>query len=295
MVRIASSSKLIVLSFLLMVLVFASCKTSRVITTVNVKPISTNKLLKNVTENSLNYESLSVSRINCQFSGSQQKTSFKISLKAIRDKKIMASITKLNIPVGRVLLTPDSVIYVNYIDRNYFVDDYTYLSNFLNIDLDFFTIQSIISNSAFSYRNDEKDRDFKTFSTSVDSGFYVLQSEKERKVFRLEEKGKPAKIERRLKRLEDNALILQKMYFNPANFALTRLLIEDKTNNRKMEMVFDEFVKVLNKDYPASVDMSFNSESQNVSLKIRMSGFSTEKLESLNLEIPEKYQKIKVN
>jgi hypothetical protein len=85
------------------------------------------------------------------------------------------------------------------------------------------------------------------------------------------------------------------MYFNPANFALTRLLIEDKTNNRKMEMIFDEFVKVLNKDYPASVDMSFNSESQNVSLKIRMSGFSTEKLESLNLEIPEKYQKIKVN
>ena len=207
----------------------------------------------------------------------------------------MASITKLNIPVGRVLLTPDSVIYVNYIDRNYFVDDYTYLSNFLNIDLDFGTIQSIISNSAFSYRNDEKDRDFKTFSTSVESGLYVLQSEKERKVFRLEEKGKPAKIERRLKRLEDNALILQKMYFNPANFALTRLLIEDKTNNRKMEMIFDEFVKVLNKDYPAAVDMSFNSASENVSLKIRMSGFSTEKLESLNLEIPEKYQKIKVN
>lgn len=295
MARIFSSSKFIIFGFLLIVLGFTSCKTSREITTVNVKPISTSRLLKNVTENSLNYENLSVSRINCQFYGSQQKTSFRISLKAIKDKKILASITKLNIPVGRVLLTPDSVIYVNYIDRNYFVDDYTYLSNFLNIDLDFATIQSIISNSAFSYRNDEKDRDFKTFSTSVEAGLYVLQSEKERKVFRLEEKGKPAKIERRLKRLEDNALILQKMYFNPANFALTRLLIEDKTNKRKMEMIFDDFVKVLNKDYPSAMDLSFNSESDSVSLKIRMSGFSTEKPESLNLEIPEKYQKIKVN
>lgn len=295
MAGISSSSKLVVFGFLLMVLGFASCKTSREIITANVKPISTTKLLKNVTENSLSYESFSVSRINCQFNGSQQKTSFRINLKAIKDKKILASITKLNIPVGRVLLTPDSVIYVNYIDRNFFIDDYTYLSQILNIDLDFATIQSIISNSAFSYRNDEKDRDFKTFSTSVESGMYVLQSEKERKVFRLDEKGKPAKIERRLKRLEDNALILQKMYFNPANFALTRLLIEDKTNDRKMEMIFDEFVKVLNKDYPAAMDMSFNSESDSVSLKIRMSGFSTEKLESLNLEIPEKYQKIKVN
>jgi hypothetical protein len=170
-----------------------------------------------------------------------------------------------------------------------------YLSNFLNIDLDFGTIQSIISNSAFSYRNDEKDKDFKTFSTAVESGLYVLQSEKERKVFKMEEKGREGKIERRLKRLEDNALILQKMYFNPVNFALMKLLIEDKTNNRKMEMNFDEFVKVMEKDYPGAVDVSFNTESENISLKIRMSGFSTEKLDSFNLEIPEKYQQIKVN
>ena len=295
MAKFSSSSKLLIFAFLLIALGFSSCKTTREVATTNVKSIGTAKLLKNVTENSLVYESLSISRINCQYSGNQSKTSFKISLKAIKDKKILASITKLNIPVGRVLLTPDSVIYVNYIDRNYFVDDYAYLSNFLNIDLDFNTIQALISNSAFSYRNDEKDKDFKTFSTSVESGMYVLQSEKERKVFKMEEKGKEGKIERRLKRLEDNALILQKMYFNPANFALTKLLIEDKTNNRKMEMNFDEFVKVMDKDYPGAIDMSFNTESENITLNIRMSGFSTEKLDAFYLEIPEKYQQIKVN
>ena len=124
---------------------------------------------------------------------------------------------------------------------------------------------------------------------------YVLQSEKERKVYKMETKGKTGKIDRRLKRLDDNALILQKMSFNPKNFALTKLLIEDKTNDRKMEMIFADFVKVMNKDYPGSIDMSFISESDNVGLRIRMSGFSTEKLNSLNLEIPEKYQQIKVN
>lgn len=280
---------------MLIALGFSSCKTSREITTTHIKPIGTAKLLKNIEENRLVYESLSISRINCQFSGNQSKTSFRISLKAIKDEKILGSITKLNIPVGRVLLTPDSVIYVNYIERNYFVDDYTFLSNFLNIDLDFATIQAIISNSAFSYRNDEKDKDFRTFSTSVESGMYVLQSEKERKVYKMDEKEKTGKIERRLKRLDDNALILQKMSFNPTNFALVKLLIEDKTNNRKMEMIFDEFVRVLDKDYPGAIDMSFNSQSDNIVLKMRMNGFSTEKLDSLNLVIPEKYQQIKVN
>lgn len=290
-----SSSKFVLIVFLLIAIGFSSCKTPREISKSNIKPLSTQKLLKNLEENSLVYESLSISRINCQFTGNQSKTSFRISLKAIKDQRILASITKLNIPIGRVLLTPDSVIYVNYIDRSFFVDDYTFLSNFLNIDLDFNTIQAIISNNAFSYRNDEKDRDFKTFTTSVESDFYVLQSEKEKKVFRMEEKGRTGKIERRLKRLDDNALILQKMYFNPTNFALTKLLIEDKTNHRKMEMNFDEFVKVLNKDYPGTIDMSVISESDNIFLKVRMSGFSTEKIDLLNLEIPEKYQQIRVN
>ena len=295
MVKFLPPSKIFIFAFLISVLGFSSCKTTREIPTENIKPIGTAKLLKNVEDNSLVYQSFSISRINCQFSGNQSKTSFKISLKAIKDEKILASITKLNIPVGRVLLTPDSVIYVNYIDRNYFVDDYSYLSNFLNIDLDFATIQSIISNSAFSYRNDEKEKDFRTFSTSIESGMYVLQSEKERKVYKMDAKGKTGKIDRRLKRLDDNALILQKMSFNPKNFALTKLLIEDKTNDRKMEMIFADFVKVMNKDYPGSIDMSFISESDNVGLRIRMSGFSIEKLNSLNLEIPEKYQQIKVN
>ena len=290
-----SSYRILIIAFLLIAIGFSSCKAPREISKANIKPLSTQKLLKILEENSLVYESLSINRMNCQFTGNQSKTSFRISLKAIKDQKILASITKLNIPVGRVLLTPDSVIYVNYIERNYFVDDYTFLSNFLNIDLDFNSIQSVISNNAFSYRNDEKDRDFKTFNTSVESGMYVLQSEKEKKVFKMDEKGKTGKIERRLKRLDDNALILQKMYFNPTNFALTKLLIEDKTNRRKMEMNFDEFVKVLSKDYPGTIDMSFLSESDHIFLKVRMSGFSTDKLDSLNLEIPEKYQQIKVN
>jgi len=282
--------------FVVLVLIgFTSCKTTREISTVVAKPISTAKLLKNVEENSFDYSSFSIKRINCQFSSNKNRATFKVNLKAIRDKEILVAISKLNIPVGRVLLTPDSVKYVNYIDRNYFVDDYHYLSSFLNIDLDFASIQSIISNNAFSYRNDPKNKDFKTFESFIETGMYVLQSEKEKKIFKLDEKGRTGKIERRLKRLDDNALILQKMYFSPSNYALNKLLIVDKTNERTMELNFDEFVKVENKDYPGFISMNFISELQKVSLTIRMSGFSTEKLDSFSFNIPEKYQQIKVN
>ena len=274
---------------------FTSCRTARELPVVEARPMSTGRLLKKVEQNAFDYNQLSIRRISCQFSDNDSKTNFRVNLKAIRNKKILVSISKLNIPVGRVLLTPDSVKYVNYLDRNYFVDDYTYLSRFLNIDLDFYTIQSILSNNAFSYRNDRKNKDFRNFISYIDSGMYVVQSEKERKITKIEEKGKTGKMERRLKRLDQDALILQKMYFNPGNFALVKLIIDDKTNDRKMEMDFDDFTKVKDKDYPGFISMQFNSPRGEVSLKIRMSGFSTEKINSFNFRIPEKYEQIHVN
>lgn len=290
--------KIPVIALLLMVLWLSSCRTARELPTAAVKPMSTGKLLKKIEQNTLDYEYLTIKRISCQFSNNDKKTNFIINLKTLKDEKILVSISKLRVPVGRVLLTPDSVKYVNYIDHNFFVDDYSYLSSFLNIDLDFATVQSIVSNNAFSYRNDAKNKDFKTFKSFVENGMYVLQSEKTKKIFKMEKKskvGKTGKIERRMKRLDDEALIIQKMYFSPANFALTELIINDKTNDRIMNMKFNNFVEVQKKDYPGVIDMSFNSEQNEVKLKLKMSGFSTDKINSFTINIPEKYDEIKVD
>ncbi len=287
-----------VIGLLLITFWLSSCRSTRELPTSTVKPISAGKLLMNVKQNAFDYEYFTIKRISCQFSNNDKKANFVINLRTLKDEKILVSISKLKIPVGRVLLTPDSVKYVNYIDKNYFVDDYSYLSSFLNIDLDFATVQSIISNHAFSYRNDSKDKDFKTFKSFVEDGMYVLQSEKTKKIFKMEEKskiGKTGKIDRRMKRLDDEALILQTMYFDPTNFALTELIIEDKTNDRKMNMNFNNFVKIQNNDYPGAIDLGFDSEQNEMKLKLKMTGFSTDIINSFNIKIPEKYEQIKVD
>jgi hypothetical protein len=281
-----------ILSWVLLIFIAASCKAPKELARIDIKPMGTNRLLKKIEENAFDYDYLTIRRINCQFSSNQSKSSFRINLKAKRDEKILVSISKLNIPVGRVLLTPDSVIYVNYIDHNYFMDDYSFISDFLNMDVDFNTVQSIISNDAFSYRDDPRD-DFKTFDSFVEDGQYVLQSEKNRKVYKMEN-GNPQKIERRLKRLDAEALILQKMFFDPKSYSLTRLDIQDKTNNRNIFMNFGDFTKVGKREYPESIDMAFLSAQEQINMKIRLSGFSTDKVASFSIKIPEKYEQIRV-
>ncbi len=280
-------------TFVVLVFLAASCRAPKELARADLKPMGTNRLLKNIEENSFDYNYLTIRRINCQFSSSQSKSSFRINLKAKKDEKILVSISKLNIPVGRVLLTPDSVIYVNYIDHNYFIDDYSFISDFLNMDVDFNTVQSIISNNVFSYRDDPRD-DYKTFDSFVEDGQYVLQSEKNRKVFKMDN-GNPQKIERRLRRLDAEALILQKMFFDPDNYSLTRLDIQDKTNNRNIHMDFGDFTKVEKRAYPESIDMAFLSAQEEIKMKIRMNGFSTEKITSFSIKIPEKYEQIRVD
>lgn len=289
--------KLPVIFILALGLWFSSCKTAKVVPVAEVKakPISTNKLLKKVEANAFDYECLTIKSIRCNFTSTKSKASFKINLKTVRDEKILVSISKINIPVGRVLLTPDSVIYVNYIEREYFKDDYSYLSKFLHIDLDFATIQSIISNNAFSYRNDAKNKDYRTFRSYIENNEYVLQSEKERKMFKLDEKDKPNKIERRLKRLDDQALILQRMFFEPANFSLTKLELDDKTNRRNMSLDFSNFQEVESMEYPGNMNMNFIAPEEKINMKIKLSGFSTDKISSLDIKIPQKYDQIQVN
>jgi hypothetical protein len=280
---------------IILVFSLSSCKTTSELPTVEARPISTAKLLKKVEQNAFDYEYLTIKSIRCNFTSTKSKAAFKINLKAQHDQKILVSISKLNIPVGRVLLTPDSVKYVNYIDHEYFFDDYSYLSSFLNIDLDFATIQSIISNNAFSYRNDAKEKDFRTFKSYIESNMYVLQSEKEKKIYKMDEKDKTQKIERRLKRLDDEALILQRMFFNPVNYALIQLELDDKTNRRNMNMVFESFVQVDDMEYPSSMNMNFISPDETINMKIKLSGFSTDKIKSFSINIPEKYEQIQVN
>ena len=277
--------------FVSLTLWFSACKTSREITSFEARPISTSKLLKKVEQNEFDYKQFSVKRINCQFDNGESKTNFRANLKAERNDKILVSISKLNIPVGRILLTPDSVKYVNYLERNFFVDDYSFLSRFLNMELDFDIVQSIISNNVFSVKN-EINRANQNINSFIESGKYVIELGSGMEVYN---SGKKEREIRRVNTSNLNTNVYQKMYFEPVNFGLMKILIDDKTNGRKMEMDFDDFTQIKNKNYPGSINMRFVSPLDEVNLKIRMSGFSTEKINSFSFKIPEKYEEIHVN
>ena len=270
-----------------------SCKSSHEIVRVeNLRPVSTNRLLKNLENNAFDYKEMEISRISCQYESKAQNVSFRGTIKAVNNEKILLTFNKMNVPVGKVLLTRDSVQFINYIEKTYFLNDYEYLSDLLNIDLDFETVNAILSNNAFSYRDDKHNNDFREFTSEVDSGMYVLKSIKDRKLDKVIKKGKDRKIDRLLKKLDEDQLILQTLYID-SKYKLRKVVLEDQLNKRTGIISFADFIKVDRQMYPGEISLQFISPGDNLRMKIKIGKVSMEKNQNFNFKIPERYERVK--
>ncbi|MGE5394039.1 MAG: DUF4292 domain-containing protein [Candidatus Saccharibacteria bacterium] len=277
------SEKLFYLFIVGVLLVFSSCKTTRVATTSKavVKPMSTAKLIRNIENNAFDYKYLSIKKINCQFDNGIMSASFKASLHAEKDEQITLMLSKLNIPMARLWLTPDSVKFINYLDDSYLLDDYSYLSDLMDMNLDFNVVNAIISNDVLSVGNQKHDADL-NYESSVENGMYVLRTVRnndtqDRKPFR------------RLKKGEKQSAVVQTMYIDPVTFKLNKLTLEDAPNARKVNIDFSDFTPVGKQLYPGEIQMSLVSPDSNMQMKIRLSNFSLEKEKGVRFKVPEKF------
>jgi hypothetical protein len=268
---------------------FSSCRTTRELPAEHIRPMDAGKLIRYTEEKAFDFNDLTIRRINVLFSGGETDASFRASLQAIKNKKILATVSKMSFPVGRVLLTPKNVVFVNYLERTYFEDDYSYLSRLMKFNLDFDIIQSLLTNpsgGAIISRSESHD-----YQTSIENGKYVLQSGN---IQNQGTAGQPINFGRRARNNPAND-VQKKFYFNPQSFNLEKLILYEPSTNWILEVNYGNYTSVEDKSYPGSIDIKMISEGESTELKIRLSDITTQKIKSIDLNIPEKYEQIRVN
>ena len=270
-----------------------SCRTARVVTTTPVaRPMSTSKLIRNIESNTFEYKHLAIKKISCQFDNGKSKTSFKASVLAEKDKRITIMLTKLNIPVGRLWLTPDSVKFINYLEKTYFLDDYSYLSSELGMDVNFKTVDAIISNNAFLLPDEKNDKETRGYENRIDSGLYVLETVKSLKANKPDQKHTTGKTKRKSKKILTDATIHQALYVDAGTFKLRKIVVDDAANSRSMKIEFNEYTSVEKQIYPGDIFVQFLSPENNMQMKIKLAGFSMEDETEVRFKVPDKYTRI---
>lgn len=278
----------------IVLLAFSSCRTSRTTTTTTavVKPMSASKLIRNIENNVFDYKHLAIKKIACQFDNGKTKTSFRANLQAEKDKEITLMLTKLNIPVGRLWLTPDSVKFINYLENNYSLDNYSYLSSLLGMNLDFETVNAIISNNVFSLRDQQGNSDKGDYESSIEQGMYVLQSVRKPQMDSPNVKTRDKRKVKSSRKLVEGAPIRQKLYVDPQTFKLRKMSLEDAANARRVDVDFSEFVQVGKQLYPGEISLHLQSPDNNMEMKIKLSNFSLEEEKGMRFKVPEKFTRV---
>lgn len=182
-----------------------------------------------------------IAKIACEAYDDSSRATFDVNLRMRKDSVIWMNVLgPLNIKIARVLITKDSVKFVQFQDGTLgaqpkcFQGDYVLLSALLHTDVDFEMMQSLlVGNSVSFYEEDEKLR------SSINQGEcrYTLSTIRKRRLRKVLDGGKP---------LQDP---LQTISLDPTTFKILDILFLDE-QNRTFKAHYSSFTPLDSMQFP---------------------------------------------
>lgn len=260
-----------------LVIAFSSCKNQKKITLNNGKCILDFKNARTLTTN-LKTKEFKFDRLSAKLSVEavidSADNSFTVTLRMKKDSVIWMSMSKLGIEGARVLITRDSVKFMNRQKSQYFKGDYAYISKLLNTELDFEMLQSLlVGNSVEFYDEDEK------IKPGIDNCQYTLGTIRKYKLRKVE----------RGKTLKESA---QSIYMVSETFKVARILFYEFNPDRSFDANFGDF-QMLEDSQLFPMQMNYIIKAQkNVNIDLKYSKVTLNEELSFPFKIPDNYEQI---
>ncbi len=263
-----------------------SCKTIKPIAK-EYPPLRAAKLYDNVIENQPQYTSLSI-RFSAAVEIDSKSYSFSGTLRIKRDSLIWVTLSPaLGIEAARVLITPDSVCFVNRINKTFYAGDYSQLNDIFDMEFDFNSIEAILSHSLFSYPpHKNEDRSFKRYKTTFENSNYILQSLKEKKINK--------KLKKQSRRNNPRKeLVAQNINIDSESFKIIKVLIIDFTNNRTLNIDYKDELQFENQSIAKEIFINFTQIEKAGKIEIKYAKVPAEDELSFPYSVPENYTEIR--
>lgn len=286
-----------------------SCTTKKqTVVTTPIKEIDTKSpayLLEKMFQNETRFETISA-KFAAELNTGGNNTAFKTSLRIRKDSAIWMSISPaLGIEVARVLITKDSVFFINRINSTYFAGDFAYFSNLLNTEVDYELLEALLVGNPIEKFSPE---DFIVFQ---EKNQIVLSTHKKRlvkktlnkqeRVEKLEKKDKLEKAERIESKEKniitkatpaDTSAYVQTIWLNADNYKIEEYRYRDINPDKLLHIFYSNFQNVSNHLIPHELKLILSGR-QSAKLNISFSKITLNGEVSFPYTVPEKYEPIK--
>ena len=263
-----------VLMMVFLLLVSISCSVSKRTIRKPIKEEGADYLFENLKKNELKYEYIST-RFSASFYQNKSRTSFNGQLRIQKDSLIWVSISPaLGIEMARIIITNDSIYYMNRLDKTYFISDFDYINTKINSTLDFDMLQSFLTGNDFSFYENS------SFRAGIDNHQYTLTTTGRRK------------LKRYVRNNNEISIPVQYLWLDPETFKINRVLIRElTTNGRRLEGSYlyeargDQMI-------PQKVNFNLETLDNKNSIELEYTRFETVDNLSFPFKIPSKYSRV---
>ncbi len=263
--------------FLIVVLLIigVGCRSTRKIIKEPLKVEGIDYLFNQLKLNELNFKYFSA-KFNLDYKVDKKKTEFKGQIRIEKDSMIWISFSPaLGIEAARMLITNDSVKFINRINKTYFVGDYKYLNEFLETNIDYDVLQALIIGNDLSHYENGK------FRAHIDNLQYKLST------------ASRAKLKKFVKKDETEPVVfIQNIWLSAENFKITQLSLKEiKKQNKKLEANYSKFSDVGNQLFPKEVDFALQADKK-IDVNVKYSKITIDDELNFPFSISDKYQLI---
>lgn len=232
-------------------------------------------LYSRLKDNELRFDWLSA-KFDASYKHKKNSNDFKGQVRVRKDSLIWVSITPaLGIELFRMVITTDSVKYVNRFNKEYFAGDYALVSRFLQIHIDFDILQALILGNDFQFYETN------SFRASIDNMDYKLSTTGRRKIRKEAEDAS-----------NDPIVLLQNIWLDPASFKIKKVDVKEYLkDNRKLSATYNDFLALDTQLLPSALEFDIQAEDM-INIKINYSKAALNEPMTFPFSIPENYKRI---
>lgn len=253
-----------------------SCSAERQVIREPLKEAQAEYLFSKLKENELKFDWLTA-KFSADYKNKDTEHSFGGQIRIRKDSLIWITLSPMmGIEVIRLMISQDSIKFINRMNNTYFIGDYEYLNRFLNTNIDYDILQAfLIGRDLSSYENDK-------FRASIDEKYYKLSTSERQK------------LKKFVKSTEEAVKVyIQNIWLDPVTFKITKADVKEvKREKIRMEASYDAFEPLGSQIFPGKVEYNIFAEN-NLFVKVNFSKVLVDEPQSFPFKIPASFQPIK--
>ncbi len=215
-----------------------SCKSKKHVLKASLKEHGFPYLYSRMIENQMKFDYLSA-KFTLSYEQDKNSTTLRGQLRIKDDSLIWMSFTPaLGIEAARLMLTNDSIKFMNRLNKTYFSGKYGLVDSLLNTTIDYSLLQAMLVG------NDLTQYDVKKYKSSIDNGMYRMTIRERRKIRRFIRKGEI-----------DTRVLVQQIWLDPETYRIARIDIKEQSedDNNKLRVHYKDYINVDGQLFPSSM------------------------------------------